>query len=399
LACRFSPEALPYAVTPVDNLFLAEFMPRSTGLQAQVYLYGLFLCYNPSSNGGDSGAEIAKALGVNLRDVVDAFAYWQGQGLVRLLADSPLEVEYLSLRPAGYGAPPLKQIPGQYYALVERLQKILAPRTFGSSEMRYVRDWIEVYGFEEHTVEALVRYCLHCTKNRAGIKYMDTVARSWADANVRTLEEAEAHIADYEERVGGAQAILKRWRVNRRPSEDELNLYQKWTREWGFTREAILAACPAMTSATNPSFDYLNGILKRIYEDGQAEADTVAGNLSLDRKKAELAGAVFRAAGIVGSKNHPQRDELWELSQSLPTELLLLAAERARGKKDPYAYLRRIALRWREQGITTPEQARADMEQMKARPAAKDRPGFDYEQRAYSEGDLAGVIVDLEEEL
>ena len=61
----------------------------------------------------------------------------------------------------------------------------------------------------------------------------------------------------------GSRAVLRRMGKRRAPSEDEMQLYLKWYREWGFAPDAIEAAC-AQTTRGDPSFAYLDGILKGI---------------------------------------------------------------------------------------------------------------------------------------
>ena len=42
--CRFDDSYAMFGATPVENLFLEEFMPRAPGDCVKVYLYGLKLC-------------------------------------------------------------------------------------------------------------------------------------------------------------------------------------------------------------------------------------------------------------------------------------------------------------------------------------------------------------------
>ena len=110
--CRFSSDAARQEFTPVDNLFIAEHLRHATGPQLQAYLYGLMQCHYPSM--GEQ--PLSEALGLSDEAVAGAFQYWQEQGLVRILSDAPLTVEYRAPS-AGSGAGPL---PAKYTALVRR---------------------------------------------------------------------------------------------------------------------------------------------------------------------------------------------------------------------------------------------------------------------------------------
>ncbi|NCB31944.1 MAG: hypothetical protein EOM66_11130, partial [Clostridia bacterium] len=221
MPCRFAREALPLESTPVDNLFILEYMPAASGTQLSVYLYGLMMCRYPAF----SDMPIGDALGLSNEEVLQAFAYWQREGLLRILSADPLEVEYVS--PSQRSSQPVI-VPGKYHQLIQAAQQLFAPRALRAAELRRLYDWIEVYAFEESVVLELISHCLHHKGPRVSMSYMDAVARAWADAGVHTAEDAKAHAAAHEEMTGGAAMILKRWNKSRRPTQDELDLYEKW---------------------------------------------------------------------------------------------------------------------------------------------------------------------------
>ena len=67
--CGFADNFSMYDITPVENLFIQEFMTRAPGDYVRVYLYGLMLCYHPTGNAGPE--EIARALGMENDQVLD----------------------------------------------------------------------------------------------------------------------------------------------------------------------------------------------------------------------------------------------------------------------------------------------------------------------------------------
>ena len=83
------------------------------------------------------------------------------------------------------------------------------------------------------------------------------------EANVVTAEDAEAFFAHSKKVQDGARTVLRRLGKRRQPSQDELDLYRKWTQEWRYEPEAILEAC-AETTKGEPTFAYLDGILNGI---------------------------------------------------------------------------------------------------------------------------------------
>lgn len=392
--CRFSSDAARHELTPVDNLFIAEYLPHATGLQVQVYLYGLMQCHYPSM----CERPLDEALGLSGEAVTEAFRYWQEQGLVRILSDAPLTVEYRE--------PSARQsadvLPAKYTALVRRINALTAPRQFGMQELRHVYDWIEVYGLEEGAVLELISHCMELRGRRVSVNYMTSVAQSWAERGVRTFDDAKASIAAFDLRRHGASAVLRAWNKRRKPTEDELALYQKWTGEWGFTDAAIQAALPRLTVTGSPNFTYLDELLdslrgQRLTDEAEIEADDE--KTAADRAFARL---LFERAGKVEPATRTQRAQIaMYLNEfSMPRELLLYAAECSRGANEPFGRMKRLLNDWHEQGVTTIAAAEARMAAQAAAPARKTaRRGTDYAQHAVSEANLDHLILDLNEDL
>lgn len=394
MPCRFAREALPLEATPVDNLFILEYMPAADGTQLSVYLYGLMMCRYPAF----SELPIGNALGLSDDEVLQAFAYWQREGLLRILSSEPLEVEYVS--PSQRAAQPML-VPGKYHQLIQAAQQLFAPRTLRATELRRLYDWVEVYSFEESAVLELISHCLNHKGPRVSMTYMDAVARAWADAGVHTAEDAKAQAAAHEEMTGGAAMILKRWNKSRRPTKDELDLYEKWTKGWGFSPEAIVAACPAVTGADRPSFKYLDGILERLYREGAIAADSVARLLDTEDKSADLARKVFSRMGVGRASRPLERAQLSGfLEAGLPMDVLLFAAEQSAGKERAFGYCKALLKEFLDNGVNTPAAAQAHMEARQTNlPGGKRaQSAMDYPQKRYSEEELKHIFVNLDEE-
>lgn len=394
MPCRFAREALPLETTPVDNLFILEYMPAANGPQLSVYLYGLMMCRYPAF----SEQPIADALGLTEEEVLQAFAYWQREGLLRILCADPLEVEYVA--PSQRAVQPMI-VPGKYHQLIQAAQQLFAPRALRATELRRLYDWVEVYSFEESAVLELISHCLNRKGPRVSMTYMDAVARAWADAGVHTAEDAKAQAAAHEEMTGGAAMILKRWNKSRRPTVDELELYEKWTKGWGFTSEAILAACPAVTRAERPSFKYLDGILERLYREGTTESSAVARLLDTEDESADLARKVFSRMGMGRAARPLERAQLsGYLEAGLPMDVLLFAAEQAVGKERAFGYLKTLLKEFLEGGVNTPAAAQTHMEARQAALSGGKRAqsAMDYPQKRYSEEELKHIFVNLDEE-
>ncbi len=395
MRCRFSPGALPLESTPVDNLFILEFLPAADGTQLRVYLYGLMLCRYPAFDNNT----LPEVLGLSEEETLQAFAYWQREGLVRIICANPLEVEYVAPAERGRG-PALHH--GKYGQLLQAAQSLFAPRTLRTNELRRMYDWVDVFGLEEDAVLELIAHCIALKGNRVSMQYIDTVARTWADAGVRTADDAKEHATAFEEMTSGAMQILTRWRKTRRPTQDELQLYEKWTGAWGFTPNAILAACPAVTKAERPSFAYLDGVLEQLRQQGVSTETQVGEQLEMADKSTALAREVFARMGAGRAARPQERAQLLEfMNAGLQKEALLFAAEQAASKEQPVGFLKKLLSNYIESGIRTREEAEkhaAEHAELQSFSRKEKKPSaMDYPQARYSDDELKHIFINLDE--
>ena len=388
---HFSPEAQKREQTPVDNLFFSEFMPDADGECVKVYLYGLMQCRYPSM--GD--VSIAEALSLPEGTVRTAFVYWQSKGLVRILKDEPLEVEYLTVeQPALTTAVPLK-----YQSFVRALNELTAPRRFNMNELGHIYDCIETFRLEEKTVLELVSHCMEEKGRNVRVQYILTVGKSWADAGICTYDQARAYIANASVRKHGATAVLRRWNKRRSPTLDEMALYDSWIKEWGFDDEAILAVCPRLTNTGSPSFEALGDRLRELYEQGKVKAEDIRADSETISDEKEFARMVFARMGKVST---PTKDDMRQLSvflegpEGLPREVVLLAAEECADAERPFGKLKTILKDWTERQIRTVEEAQKALTE---RQSAPQQDGRKWARRKntllnYAETDPARVKVE-----
>ncbi|MDO4572575.1 MAG: DnaD domain protein [Clostridia bacterium] len=396
MVVRFSPEAARREITPVDNLFIAEYLPHASGRDVQVYLYGLMQCYHASA----SESSIADALGLPAETVLAAFVYWQEQGLVRIVSEKPLTVEYR----LGELTESAELVPVKYHGLVTALASLVAPRQFGMRELKHVYDWIEVYGLDEGAALELVSHCMDVKGRRVSINYMSAVAQTWSENGIRTRADAVRYVEDYALKKHGASAILREWNKTRKPTKAEMALYDKWTEDWGFDHAAILAALPRITAAGTPSFTILDEQLESLRRSNAVRADDIRAADSADESERAFARLLFARAGKLEPASRTQRAQLsmYLNDYGMPRELLLYAADCARGANEPFGLMKRLLNDWHAHGADTVEKAEAHQRQAgPARPGrrAAGKTGHGYQEHSFSEEELNKLLVDLDQEL
>ncbi|MEG1525521.1 MAG: DnaD domain protein [Clostridia bacterium] len=393
---RFSTDAARHELTPVDNRFILEYLPHATGLAVQVYLYGLMQCFHSST----SETSVADAMGLSDNAVLDAYAYWQTQGLVLIRCEKPLTVEYLGFEAAASAEQPS---PAKYAKLVSALNSLTAPRMLDLRELKHVYDWIEVFQLDEDAVLELVSHCMSIKGRRVSINYISAVAQSWAESGIHTRADALQNVENYDLRKHGASTILREWNKRRKPTKAEMALYDKWIGEWGFTDEAIQSVLPRLSVSGTPNFIYLDEQLEQLHRTNQTAASDIATGDIKDAEERAFARLVFERAGKLEPATKTQRAQIAMYAKdfSMPRELLLFGAEQCRGANEPFGLMKKIWNDWHEAGIDTIEKATAALRTRSpaALPQAAKARTVGYTQHELTDEQLDALLVDLDKEL
>ncbi len=69
--------------TPIENIFINDFMPMANGTYVKVYLLGYKYAYDKDINIEVNNNTIAKHLNIPLIDVLNAWDFWEGKGIIQ----------------------------------------------------------------------------------------------------------------------------------------------------------------------------------------------------------------------------------------------------------------------------------------------------------------------------
>ena len=389
-----------FTSTAVENIFITDLMPSAPENAVKAYLYGLMQL----SCGTESTVDIASALGLTDEEVLDCFRYWQKQGIVKLVEGETLNVQYLNVSEALKKTPSAAIHTGRYAGLIEKLRIVLGTRNFSGSELQKVYDWISCFGFEDDAAIEIIRHCIELKGTRVHINYMDSVAKRLAADNILTFDKVRENFETETVLMRGAGAILKRWHIKRMPTDDEVALYEKWTKEWGFKDDSISLACADVVAADRPSFKYLDAILDKYHKSGSISAESMAAAIKEQEMIEELARQAFARAGMKRTPNIADRRqfETWASDWCLSPELILYAAETASLKSTPFAEMKKLLEDWHKRGIVSVAAAKNEVEKNAAKPEAKRKSvnrALNYRQRQYTADQLREMGVDLGEDV
>ena len=352
-----------FDMTPVDNQFIQEFLPAARGDDVRVYLYGLMRCYHPEAE--MSLEQMSRDLEMTEEGILKAYRYWERKGLVRRVSDDPPAFQYISLRQRMMSGSETRLDP-EYEAFVDSIYGVFDHgRRLHGSEIRTCYEWVEDLKLPTEAVLMLLKHMERLKGKDFTIRSAEKAAIQMAQEGVRTVEEAEEFLSRDQAVYQGTRAVLKRLGKRNLPSEDQLNLYRKWTREWGFTQEAILEAC-AETAKGDPSMGYLDGILGNIHARTAPGGRIEAENVLHARQEGSGLKKILQTLGSRGVVNDENLDWYQRIREAYPEKMILLAARECGRSDGTVEDVGKLLDSWNRKGIRTPEEAEEYIRQFRA---------------------------------
>jgi DNA replication protein DnaD len=399
---EFSNQYTMFDVTPVENLFIQEYMLRADGDFVKVYIYGLMQCYHPVQSA--SLSTIARDLGMEEARVENAYGYWERLGLVRRVADNPPRYAYQNLKQMTLMRAQDDDGLYRYADFNKSLQaQFGSDRLLHPQDFEKVYDWIEGLGLPEAVVLMLVSAQMRLRGKKFAFKSLDGEARKWAEAGVKTIADAEDMLRTYTEEYAAIRAVYKKLGKRHAVSEPDAALYRKWTQDWGFDQATILAACEE-TSKGVPTFGYVNGVLERMHSEGLRDEAALKAGQALDKATKALLEALGMRGTAPSDDTRALRARL--LAEGFDPATLILAAQRVARKGGKLDALVRTLEIWKAAGALSLEAAQAylrgvDEKQQQAAPPppAQSAPKTvlfqRYTQREYTRQELERLLEDI----
>lgn len=298
-----------YLATPVENLFIEEFMVKAPGEFVKVYLYGLRFAMYPMEGVTLSCDDFAKALHIEKDVVINAFCYWDRAGLVKLVSQDPLDVQYFSVQQSFQNREEHRDL-YRYQQLNQNLQSVVgAQRIITHDDFQLVYEWVEQLGMEEDAIPMLVDHLMGSKHNhKLSFAYMDKVVRSLAlEKKITTLQQVEAYIHG-ENLCRPARDVLIQWNLHRNATMEEGALWARWTHDLKFDKQAILLAAQHMSQVSNPNFRYLDKMLMTLHEQGITKAADVRRHFAQEDSYADRLNPILRELGHRGPITPEVRD-------------------------------------------------------------------------------------------
>lgn len=370
--CSFSDTYHIFDVTPVENLFIQEFMLKAPGDFVKVYIYGLSQCYR-GENSENSIEAFSRDLGLDIVTVENALRYWERQGILGISKDEDdnLSIKYYNIKDVLYNRNfNTEKALYHYRDFNQNLQTIFNNRMLTPQEYLRIYDWIEVLHLPMEVVLMMIQFYISKKGTKVSINYLDKVAQNWAKDGINTLQKAEEYIERYESCYQDTIAVLKYLGIHRSPSKAELELYKKWNEQWGFSLNAILQACKETTKIQSPNMGYVDKILEKFYKLGLSTAQQICQYLT---SQESINNAVKEVLFHLGQKDvapTPEHQALyikWNQTWKLDHSIIIMACKQCVRTKSGNSFEKvdSVLNHWMELGFHTVEDIKAYLKEKK----------------------------------
>lgn len=278
--------------TPIENIFINDFMPMANGTYVKVYLLGYKYAYDKDVKVEVNNQIIAKHLGIPLDDVLRAWDFWESKGIIeKIHVDEDnkynYKVKFLNLKQLYIknnlslfntkveevkkpkSTSPKELIEANQIPIINRMfnniDDIMRRQTVATEKQR-ILSWIENYNMNPDVIEKAFFYGVE-RKGVRNINYVEGIIRNWYDNGLTNMEALLEHFKSQDERYYRYQRIMKALGLDNRPiTEGEMNIIDKWFDEYKFSMEMVLKGCEGSAKVANPNINYIDGILTSWYK-------------------------------------------------------------------------------------------------------------------------------------
>ena len=264
-----SKSKLELADTVLPDLFIVNHMNSLEPIDVKVYIYMQYLSKN---NEEIDSVTMAKKLSTTEQEISFSLDRLQSE---ELISKTTYGFNIINLKEVEINKLYTPKVePKKTKAFVEQEQaRTLAASAISESFFNGLMtfSWytdigilFDKYKFSEEVMIALFHYCDE--RKALNKKYVYAVAEGWYKGGVKTFEQLEEYLDKITKFQITIQKISKALRLNRNLTKYEEAYVNKWLYEYMYDFDMIEEALKRTVSKSNPSINYINGILSNWFK-------------------------------------------------------------------------------------------------------------------------------------
>ncbi len=288
--CDKERQLIDSGVTCIDNKFILNYLPDAPDKCVAVYLLGLTLT---ESDGADNSCEtIARKTNLSQEEVMAAFLYWEELGLVHITADNPPKILYLSMR----DSVSTKKIKASKYNKFNKdMQGAIEGRMLTPNEFNEYYTFLEDTTFQPEALVAVAKYCVALKGKDINYRYILTVARNQLAKGATTLEIVQDNLNSQQKYDEDLKLVFKALGLSRKFDHNDREMYEKWTKDFGFSQDVIIAVAK---DCNRKSMDKLDATLLEYYKKSALSLLEIEHYKTEKQHYTQLAVSINRALGL-----------------------------------------------------------------------------------------------------
>lgn len=257
--------------TLVPDLFILNNMKSLNKNDIKVYMYILYLFKKGMDVDSDT---IIKELNLTAEEFKTSIEVLLAEELLQKTTRGILVVDLKEAEINKSYMPKFENKPKRYENVIDEKRKAAVEaicESFFGGIMSYnwntdIGNLFNMYSFSEEVMIALFQYCKE--RNALNRKYVFAVAETWHNGGVKTFEELESFLDNYDKFSKIKQKISKSLNLGRNLSKYEEVYVRKWIEDYEYDFNIIEEGLKRSTSTTNPSIKYIDAIISSWYKKG-----------------------------------------------------------------------------------------------------------------------------------
>lgn len=269
-------------------------------------------------------------------------------------------------------------------------------RKFEHSDREMYDKWVRELGFTQDVIVNVAKNC----KN-GGMAKLDALLCEYYKRGAASLKEIDAYVAQKSRLYELAKSINKAIGVYYQSLDTIIDEYVAGWLNRGFDDETLIQIAKYCFKNGVRTLNGLADVVDKLYKNGITTLTALDGYVGEISRKDELVKNILLKCGLDRrvSANDRLLYKTWTEQWSMPYDVVEYVAEKAAGVNSPMAYVNRVLSAYKQAGVTTVEQAKANAAANKQSTATKGAivNGQNIERRQYSDDEINALFTVLDE--